>query len=163
MSVLVLGIGNLYMSDDSIGVRVVQRLQDEHYLPPEVSVVDGGTLGLELLSFLEGVERLLVVDAVNNGCAPGTVIRLADVQVPRVIKRKFSMDEAGLSDLLAAAELLDSIPEEIVLWGIQPAVLEFGEELSPPVAARFETLVTHVLAELAEWGCRGGAWLDRKF
>jgi hydrogenase maturation protease len=155
MSILVLGIGNPYMSDDSIGVRVVQRLQREFRLSPEVRVVDGGTLGIKLLSLLEGVERLLVVDAVRNGSTPGTLIRLAGDQVPRAFMAKLSRDEAGLSDLLAAAELLGTIPWDIVLWGIQPASLEFGEQLSPLVAAQFETLVNHVLDELAKWGQSG--------
>jgi len=162
MSTLVLGIGNPYMSDDGIGPRVARQLLRESGLPPDVTIVDGGTQGLGLLSLLEGVERLLVVDAVNSGCAAGTVVRLAGDRVPRAIRVKFSMDEAGLSDLLAAAELLGHIPREIVLWGMQPGVLEFGEQLSPPVAARFETLVTHVLAELADWGTeRDGAWRDQ--
>ena len=159
MSILVLGIGNPYMGDDGIGPRVAQRLQRDYRLPSGVAVVDGGTRGLELLSLLEGVERLLVVDAVKNGCTPGTVIRLARDQVPRVIKAKLSMDEAGLSDLLAAAELLGHVPPEIVLWGIQPASLDFGEELSPPVASQFDALVLHVLEELAGWAMEGIAVL----
>ena len=69
--VLVLGIGNLVMSDDGIGVLVVQRLQRDYRLPGHVEVMDGGTLGLDILPRLEGIERLLIVDAVETGLAPG--------------------------------------------------------------------------------------------
>ena len=150
MSILLLGIGNPCMGDDGIGPRTVQYLQFEKHLPPQVTIVDGGMLGLGLLPYLEGVEKLVVVDAVRRGQPPGTIVRLTGEEVPRVIAPKLSMNEAGLSDLLAAAELLDMLPPEVVLWGMEPAVLDFGENFSPPVAARIDTLQKYVLTELVK-------------
>ncbi|WP_298438841.1 HyaD/HybD family hydrogenase maturation endopeptidase [Geobacter sp.] len=156
MSVLVLGIGNLIMTDDGIGVRVVQRLAEGFRFPPGVELLDGGTLGLDLLPRLEGVERLLIVDAVETGKAPGTVMRLEGEEIPLAFRTKLSPHQMGLQDLLAVAELQGNLPAEMVLWGVQPASIEPGMELSPAVAERVEYLVDRVQAELAGWGISPG-------
>ena len=152
MAVLVLGIGNLIMTDDGIGVRVVQRLAEGYRFPPGVELLDGGTLGLDLLPRLEGVERLLVVDAVETGGPPGTVMRLCGEEIPLAFRTKLSPHQMGLQDLLAVAELQGNLPAEMVLWGVQPASVEPGVELSAAVAAREGVLGEKVLAELAGWG-----------
>jgi len=154
MSILVLGIGNVIMSDDGIGVRVVQQLAERFRFPDVVTLLDGGTLGLDLLPQLEGVARLLVVDAVDLAKAPGTLARLSGDDVPIVLETKLSPHQMGLKDLLAVATLQGFAPVEMVLWGVQPAVIEMGMDLSPPVAAKLETLVQNVLLELAAWGIR---------
>jgi len=152
LSVLVLGIGNLIMSDDGIGVRVVQLLAERYRYPAGVTVLDGGTLGLDLLPRLEGVERLLVVDAVETGQPAGTLVRMAGEEVPVVLETKVSPHQMGLKDLLAVAMLQGFAPREMVLWGVQPALIELGTELSEAVASRLEPLVGKVLAELTRWG-----------
>lgn len=152
MSILVLGIGNLVMSDDGIGVRVVQRLTQSFQFPDGVTILDGGTLGLDLLPQLEGVERLLVVDAVDLGKAPGTLVRLSGDDVPIVLETKLSPHQMGLKDLLAVAMLQGFSPQEMVLWGVQPGTIEMGMDLSPPVAAKTDILMKHVLLELSRWG-----------
>ena len=152
LPVLVLGIGNLVMSDDGIGVRVVQQLAERYRFPAGVTVLDGGTLGLDLLPQLEGVARLLVVDAVETGRTPGTLVRLAGEDVPIVLETKVSPHQMGLKDLLAVAMLQGFAPQEMVLWGVQPERIEMSLELSPVVAAQLDPLVEKVLAELAGWG-----------
>ncbi|HBG04473.1 MAG: hydrogenase expression/formation protein [Geobacteraceae bacterium GWC2_58_44] len=152
MSILVLGIGNLIMSDDGIGVKVVQLLAERFVFPPEVTVLDGGTLGLDLLPRLEGVERLLLVDAVESAKAPGTVVRLSGEEVPTALETKISPHQMGLKDLLAVAMLQGFAPQEMVLWGVQPAAIHLGTELSAAVAGRLEELAGKILAELAGWG-----------
>ncbi len=154
MSVLVLGIGNLIMSDDGVGVRVVQRLAAEFRFPSAVSVLDGGTLGLDLLPRLEGVERLLVVDAVETGGVPGTLVRMVGDEIPVALETKVSPHQMGLKDLLAVASLQGFAPQEMVLWGVQPERLDLGMELSPAVAGRVDYLVDAVIKELARWGAR---------
>ncbi len=151
MSILVLGIGNLVMSDDGIGVRVVQLLAERYRFPAQVTILDGGTLGLDLLPKLEGVERLLVVDAVDTGAPPGTVVRLAGDEVPVALEAKVSPHQMGLKDLLAVAMLQGFAPREMVLWGVQPALIELGMELSPAVADALEPLTRHVVTELGRW------------
>ena len=152
VSALVLGIGNLVMSDDGIGVRVVQLLNERFRFPSGVTVLDGGTLGLDLLPRLEGVDRLLVVDAVLTGNAPGALVRLSGEDVPIVLETKISPHQMGLKDLLAVAMLQGFEPSEMVLWGVQPEVIEMRMELSQAVEEQLEPLVQKVLTELERWG-----------
>jgi len=140
------------MSDDGVGVRVVQRLATGRRFPPEVTLLDGGTLGLDLLPRLEGVDRLLVVDAIDSREAPGTLVRLSGEEVPVALATKLSPHQMGLKDLLAVADLQGICPAEVVLVGIQPGCIEMGMELSDVVAGRFDELNRMVLDELAAWG-----------
>lgn len=150
--ILVLGLGNLVMSDDSAGVRVIQGLLQRHSFPLGVTVLDGGTLGLDLLPYLEGVERLLVVDAVETGRPAGTIVRLSGDEIPLALATKVSPHQMGLKDLLTVADLQGHAPREMVLWGVQPGSIEMAMELTPEVAAAIEPLEVHVLRELAGWG-----------
>ncbi len=152
MKTLVLGVGNILLSDEGVGVHVIRLLRERYRFPREVEILDGGTLSLDLLPYVENAGRLLVVDAVQMDAPPGTVARLEGEQVPAVLNLKYSPHQAGLSDLLAAARLLGRSPAEVVLWGVQPASLEVGLELSPIVAAQVENLIRNVLAELQRWG-----------
>lgn len=140
------------MSDDGVGVRVVQRISDNYRLTPEVTVVDGGTLGLDLLPMLEGVDKLLVVDAVETGWGAGTIVRLSGDEIPLALKTKLSPHQMGLQDLLLVAEMQGSLPGEMVLLGVQPQEIGLGLELSPHVKAQFGPLVTMTLRELEQWG-----------
>ena len=148
---LILGIGNLLMTDDGIGVRVVQELVRRYRFPADVAVLDGGTLGLDLLPHLEGVERLLIIDAVMTGDPPGTVVRMTEDQIPAVFATKLSPHQMGLQDLLAVAELLGHRPANMVLLGVQPAEIELGDYLTPSVAVTLEPIIAGCLAELATW------------
>lgn len=149
---LVLGIGNLIMSDDGVGVRVVQELKREYRFPRGVEVVDGGTLGLDLLPMLEGKSHLIMVDAVETGKMPGTCVRLTGDELPIAFETKLSPHQMGLKDLLAVARLTGQAPPEMVLIGIQPRCLEVDEKLSPEVELQVETVKGAVLKELADIG-----------
>jgi hydrogenase maturation protease len=148
---LVLGVGNLLLSDDGVGVHTIRRLQEVAQLSEEVQVLDGGTMGLDLLHYLEGVSHLLIVDAVEMSQPPGTLIRMAGDQVPAYLSLKMSPHEIGLPDMLFAAKLRDLYPEEVVVWGVQPETTKVGLDLSPPVAAQVDALVEKILEELARW------------
>ena len=152
MQILLLGIGNLVMSDDGVGVRVIERLRADYRFPAQVMVVDGGTLGLDLLPMLEGVDKLLVVDAVETGGVPGTLVRFSGDEIPLAMKTRLSPHQMGLQDLLLVAELQGYLPAEMILLGIQPERISLGLELSPSVNALFDTLVARVLMELEQWG-----------
>lgn len=149
---LVLGIGNLLMTDDAAGVEVVNRLKERCSFPEEITLLDGGTLGLDLLPYLEGVDRLLVVDAVETDEAPGTVVRMSGDDIPLTLATKVSPHQMGLKDLLLVAELQGHAPEEMVLLGVQPVSTAMGLERSPAITAAIEVLCARVLDELAAWG-----------
>lgn len=156
MRILVLGLGNALMSDDSIGVRAIERLQREYRFPDEVKLVDGGTLGLDLLPFIEEAERLLVIDALEMRAEPGSVFRLEGDEVPRAFAGKLSVHQMGLQDLLAVADLQGYTPCDLVFWGIQPASIEMTMDLSPAVAAAMDRLIDSVVGELQKWGAHPG-------
>jgi hydrogenase maturation protease len=149
---LVLGVGNLLMADEGVGIQVIERLQKSVKLPETVQALDGGTLGMDLLYYLEGTRHLLIVDAVETGCEPGTVIRLENDEVPAHLSAKMSPHQMGIPDMLFAAKLRDLYPEKIVLLGVQPDSLEPSLELSPTVAALVEPLVEQIITELVRWG-----------
>ncbi len=150
--VLVLGIGNTVMSDDGVGVKVVQSLQRRYRFPADVELVDGGTLGLDLLPMLEGISHLILVDAVETGEAPGTRVRLAGEELPIALETKISPHQMGLKDLLAVARLMGHEPGEMVLIGVQPGSIEMDTELTPAVAEQLEAMQAAVLKELEAIG-----------
>jgi len=152
--VLVLGIGNLVMSDDGVGVRVVQQLQREYRFAENVEIMDGGTLGLDLLPKLEGIDHLIVVDAVETGHNPGTCVRLTGEDLPIALETKVSAHQMGLKDLLSVARLLGHSPGEMVLIGVQPGSIEMDTELTAVVEAKVDVLARMVLDELASWGVK---------
>jgi hydrogenase maturation protease len=152
MAILVLGLGNTIMTDDGFGVRVVETLSSRYRFQGEVRLLDGGTLGLDLLPHLEGIERLLIIDAVEMHGCPGTVFRLEGEEVPRAFASQLSAHQLGIKDLLAVAELQGQLPAELVVWGVQPDCIEMGTELTATVAAAIEPVVDGVLEELRRWG-----------
>jgi hydrogenase maturation protease len=152
ISVLVLGVGNLVMSDDGVGVVVAQKLQQSFRFPGTVEILDGGTLGLDLLPKLENITHLLLIDAVETGKKAGTCIRLYGQELPIALETKISPHQMGLKDLLAVSELMGHTPREMVLIGIQPGSIEMEIGLTPEVEAQLETLITNVLTELNNWG-----------
>lgn len=149
---LVLGLGNVLLRDEAVGVWVVEELRRRFEFPAAVTLLEGGTLGLDLLPRLEGVDRLLLIDVVRAGGAPGEVTRLEGGAVPAVLDHKVSPHQVGLKDLLATARLVGREPSKVVLWGVEPGVLEPGTGFSPPVAAALPRVTAAVLDELRGWG-----------
>lgn len=149
---LIIGVGNLLLSDEGVGIHVAQRLIQNYSLPEEILVLDGGTLGLDLLYYLEGIENLLIIDAVLMNKDPGTLMRMADDEVPSYMSFKMSPHHIGIPDMLFAAKLKGLYPPNVVLWGVQPGVVDLGLDLSEPVDNQIDTLIDHILAELNRWG-----------
>lgn len=147
-----LGIGNILMNDDAAGVLVVQALAEKYIFSQELVILDGGTLGLDLLPHLEGVDRLLVVDAVETGGTVGSIARMTGDDIPLALATKVSPHQMGLKDLLLVADLQGYSPKEMVLWGVQPGSIEMDIELSPDVAKAVDILKVKVLEELERWG-----------
>lgn len=152
MSILVLGLGNTIMTDDGFGVKTVNTLSSRYLFHGPLTLVDGGTLGLDLLPFLEEVESLIILDALDMRAAPGEIFRLEGDEVPRAFASKLSVHQMGLQDLLAVAELQGHVPKNLVVWGVQPDCIEMGTELTETVAAAIDPVVSRVLEELQRWG-----------
>lgn len=152
MSVVVLGVGNLLMCDEGVGVHTIAALERGWDFPPEVRLVDGGTSTQELLGDLEGLDHLLVIDAITSGAAPGSIVRLDGDAVPAVFTTKLSPHQIGISDLLATLTFLGRAPKRVDVFGVEPMTLTLDMELSPEIAAKVPELCALVLAELARLG-----------
>lgn len=145
--VVVLGVGNVIMGDEGIGVRCVQRLEAGGGLPEGVIAIDGGTSTHELLEDLENLDSLIIVDAVATGSAPGTLVRLTGDGIPSALSNKLSPHQHGINDLLAHLRLLDRAPRRVVLLGATPDCIALGLELSPTLEAALPELCARVAAE----------------
>jgi hydrogenase maturation protease len=148
--VMVLGIGNLIRADDGFGVHAVQRLEGDARVPREVTLLDGGTHGIELLSYVSEATHLLLLDAIDAGQPAGTPIRLANEEL-RGLPCGGSVHQLGLADLLATLPLVSATPKEIVLLGVQPGTTGWGTELSAPVEAALDGLLDEAVEQLIRW------------
>lgn len=153
MRVVVLGLGNILLRDEGVGVRVIEALAERYVLPPEVEAVDGGTAGMELLNLIAGCDHLIICDAVKDDSPPGTVIKLADAEIPAFFQTRYSPHQLGLADVLATLALTDEAPGAVTLIGIVPFDLELGLELSPEVEAAVGKAVEEVAGVLRGLGC----------
>jgi len=153
LNVLVLGVGNILLSDEAAGVRVVEEFSRSFELPPEVEVLDGGTSGVELLPYLDERTHLIIVDvAQNSRLDPGETFTLDLSESPGHFQQKISPHQLGLSDVLAIAQMTDALPPSITLVGIKPKDLSTGLELSPEVSAAIPKAVDLLFHELKDLG-----------
>ena len=150
--IAVLGVGNVLLSDEGFGVRVVQHLMKYYDFTPQIRLIDGGTLGWDLLNFLQGVEKLIVVDAIEGKAIPGTFFVFKNEEVKTYFKRKVSGHEAGIQEVLAWFELMGKPLKEITVIGVQPQSLDTGLELTPLVKKMVPKAVEEVLKQLQSWG-----------
>jgi len=148
MRAVVLGIGNTILTDEAAGVRAVELLEQRYRMPDNVLVIDGGTSGMEMIEDLSDLDFLIVIDVVKTGAAPGTVVKIAGDEIPVFFRRKLSPHQIALPDVLASLELLDAMPKEIIVLGVEPISLELGMEMTDTVAAKVPWLVEMAVMEL---------------
>lgn len=150
--ILLIGLGNLLLGDEGVGVHVLRRLECDYRFEPAITLVDGGTSGLDLLPLFADHRRILMIDAIALDAPPGNIAVFRDADIRRALSPKLSVHHLGVSDLLALVQLLDYGPTEIVLVGIVPECLELGLELSPAVAAAIPDVIERVGEILNGWG-----------
>ncbi len=153
---LLLGLGNVLLTDDGVGVHVLHALRSD--FPPRgacssIRLCDGGTLGLELLTEIEDVDSLIVIDATRFGAAPGSVRVFIDGEMDKQLRgARRSVHELALTDLIAAAQLTERAPARRALVGIQPESLAWGTEPTSSVQAAIPWACAAVRELLSEWG-----------
>ncbi len=145
--IVVLGVGNILLKDEGVGVRVVEELKKLD-LPSNVKLVDGATLGLSLLPYIEKADLLIVVDAVRTESDPGTIFRFEpnDVESSSDAPR-MSLHQITLLEVLKLAEMMGSKPHTVIL-GIEPKDIDWGEGLSDEIKEKVPALVNLVLEEI---------------
>jgi hydrogenase maturation protease len=149
---LVLGIGNTLLTDEGIGVHVINLLQQRYPEVAEATFLDGGTLSFSLAGDLAEHQRLIVVDAAHTGSEPGTVVCYEGAEMDRYLKgNRKSVHEVGLGDLLDIARLSNHYPEQRALVGIEPLSMEWGETVSDPVAPALTEAAERVMELVERW------------
>jgi hydrogenase maturation protease len=149
---LVLGLGNILLQDEGVGVAVIERLQRRYRVPDEVELLDGGTSGMSLLDDIRNREHLIVVDAVRTGKPAGTEVVLTGDEVPAFLCNKVSPHQLALSDVLAALTLMNESPCQITVVGMEPLSLETHLGLSKLVASRLQALTERVIEHIEAAG-----------
>ncbi|MGB5259594.1 MAG: HyaD/HybD family hydrogenase maturation endopeptidase [Gammaproteobacteria bacterium] len=151
---LVLGIGNTLLSDEGVGVRMLDWMQRHYPALTGVDYLDGGTLSFTLAPYIEEADNLIVIDAAELHAEPGTVQLFVGAEMDRFSARiKRSVHEVSLGDLLAIATLTGAMPANRALLAIQPQALDWGHTLSNPVKQALPEVANRMLALLTEWNC----------
>jgi len=150
---LILGLGNtLLLSDEAVGPRVVEQLRQEAPAREGIRYLDGGTLSFTLAEPIAAATRLIAVDAARLGEPPGTVrVFEGETMDHQLRAHAKSVHEVSLADLLDMARLTDSLPSRRALVGIEPAKIDWGECLSPPVAAAVGEATARIRALIERW------------
>jgi hydrogenase maturation protease len=147
-NILVLGIGNPLMGDDGVGIRVIEMLSQRE-LPPGVQVEEADLPGWGLPSWFEGQSKVILIDAVQMGQEPGNWRRFRSDEIHAVMEENsLSLHQQDLACGLELAQALDLLPQDLVLYGIQPAEISAGAGLSPEVQARMPDIVENILNDL---------------
>lgn len=150
--IMILGVGCILFTDEGFGVRVIERLQKLYEFPDNVSVVDGGVLGLNLLGVISEADHLIVVDAIRNKGLPGSLYRLEGDAIPERIRAKNSLHQVDFLEALTMCQALDKVPETVIL-GVEPEDIDtLSIELTPAVQTKIDQMIEMILAELDHLG-----------
>lgn len=149
----ILGVGNILLSDEGAGVYAVQKLQSK-ISHPDIKIIDGGTLGLDLIGIFEETERLFIIDCVKGGGEPGTIYKFGLESLKTGLSElKFSLHDFNLTDVIMLAQGIGVKIPEITFYGVEPESFEWGDKLTPKVAVGVEKLIEMIVEDLkAEFG-----------
>ncbi|HUV51137.1 MAG TPA: HyaD/HybD family hydrogenase maturation endopeptidase [Anaerolineae bacterium] len=150
--IMILGVGCILFTDEGFGVRVIERLQERYEFPDNVSVVDGGVLGLNLLGVISEADHLIVVDAIRNKGLPGSLYRLEGNAITERIRAKNSLHQVDFLEALTMCQALDKVPKTVIL-GVEPEDIDtLSIELTPAVQTKVDQMIEMILAELDPLG-----------
>ncbi|MBO6304348.1 MAG: HyaD/HybD family hydrogenase maturation endopeptidase [Selenomonadaceae bacterium] len=149
--VTVLGVGNVILTDEGFGVRVVEYLDKNYTFDESVQLIDGGTLGIELTKFITGTEKLLIIDSVNSGGEKGKVFCFTGGDVLAHFEDKISAHEVGIKDVLALLKVTDKYPKEVVVIGAEPYDLNAGVGLSGDMQKLLPKVAEKAIEILKKW------------
>ena len=151
-NIVILGIGNILFCDEGFGIRVIENLIERYDFPENVSVLDGGFLGLNLLGVMTEADHLIVIDAVKNRGEPGSLHRLERKDLPERIRAKASLHEVDFIEALTMCQVLDKVPETVI-FGVEPEDIEtLGIELTSTTRSKIDPMIDMILAELDRLG-----------
>ncbi|MEZ4527194.1 MAG: HyaD/HybD family hydrogenase maturation endopeptidase [Desulfobacterales bacterium] len=151
--IMVLGVGNILLTDEGFGIRVIEKMQAEYDFPDNVSLVDGGVLGMNLMPAISEADHLVVVDAVRCGGEPGTLYRIDNEDIPQRIRAKNSLHQIDFLEAMTFCRYgLDKVPEAVI-FGVEPQDIETcGVDLTPLIQSRINDIIEKVIGELTRLG-----------
>jgi len=150
--IVVLGVGNVLLKDEGVGVVVLNHLEAAYEFPPNVRLVDGGVLGLALTGTFMDADQVIVIDAVRGGQEPGALYRFVWESKPEHIAYKDSLHQINLMEVMATLPLVCD-PPEVVIIGVEFADIDdWGLELTPQVAGVVTRMMELVVEELTQMG-----------
>lgn len=153
MKICVLGVGNPLLGDDGFGIEVVKKLKNEIGESPDIEIIDGGSLGIYLLPYLEDKTHLIVVDIINFGGKPGEIVKLKLDEIPAFLGLKVSEHQITFHEVIALMNFLEVKPVEGLLIGVQPKRSEWGEKISNEVEEAIDIVVSEVKKQIEIWKC----------
>lgn len=146
--IMIMGVGCILFTDEGFGVRVVERLQADYEFPENVSLVDGGVLGIHLLGVIAQADHLIVVDAIRSQGKPGDMYRLYGDQIPARVRAKNSIHQVDFLEALTLCQVFDRVPDTVIV-GVEPVDIETtGIELSSLIQSKVDPAIDMVLAEM---------------
>jgi hydrogenase maturation protease len=148
---VVLGLGNTLNTDEGVGGHCLEPLR-QRLGSADVEVLDGGVLGMELLPLVESCSHLLILDAVDAGKPPGTIVELEGGEIPLFARLKLSWHQLGFQEVLQFASVRGRLPAYLHLVGVQPADIATGYGLSPVLEALLPQFAERAVAVLERWG-----------
>jgi hydrogenase maturation protease len=143
--ILIVGIGNLLCRDEGIGVHVIQEMENMK-LPDHIDLLDMGTSTMDLISYLEGVKKLIAIDSMKAGGTPGTIYKCRPEDLLPEEKGPISLHEIGLLESLNMAQKM-GMKIDTVIIGVEPKILDWGMELTEEVKIKIPTIIEAVLKE----------------
>ena len=150
-TISLIGVGNILMKDEGVGVHAVNAFQERYAVPDSVEIVDGGSAGLDLLEYFEGRDKVLIVDAVDFGREPGYIDTLENEAIPARFGAKASMHHLGLLEVISVSNLMGALPKEVCLIGIQPKTIELGLDMTQEIWDNVDILIERMVVKLREW------------
>lgn len=150
--ITILGVGCILFSDEGFGIRVIEEIQKSYTFSDNVSVVDGGVLGLNLLGVMAEADHLIVIDAIRNNGSPGTIYRLEGRAIPDRVRAKNSLHQVDFLEALTMCQALDKVPETVLL-GVEPEDIDtMSIDLTPAIRKQIDPVLKMVIQELDRLG-----------
>ena len=143
---VIIGIGNILLQDDGVGVHVIKQLENEK-LPSIIQLVDGGTSTLDMLGYFLDYEKVIVVDCLRAGLKPGTIYKIKPEDIKSYKKENLSIHDVQILDVVKMANMMDKYPE-VIIFGIEPEKIAVGLEITEIMISKIPEIVCNIKKEL---------------
>jgi len=143
---VIIGIGNILLQDDGVGVHVIKQLEDEK-LPSTIELVDGGTSTLDMLGFFLDFKKVIVVDCLRAGLKPGTIYKIKPEDIKNYKKENLSIHDVQILDVARMANMMNKYPE-VVIFGIEPEKISLDLEMTEIMVSKIPEIIRNIKKEL---------------